>query len=70
MQCLYDWLDCDTDQETDRLLGAQRTDDRGFFDDKVSPQYVFALISQIICFPYNYKQSMNYLNHSVWEKSI
>ncbi|CAG2108155.1 unnamed protein product [Medioppia subpectinata] len=26
--------DCDTDQETDRLLGAQRTDDRGFFEDK------------------------------------
>ncbi|KAH7961042.1 hypothetical protein HPB52_001285 [Rhipicephalus sanguineus] len=26
--------DCDTDQETDRLLGAQRSDDRGFFDDK------------------------------------
>ncbi|XP_054715783.1 uncharacterized protein LOC129225234 [Uloborus diversus] len=26
--------DCDTDQETDRLLGAQRTDDKGFYDDK------------------------------------
>ncbi|XP_064474886.1 protein lin-10-like isoform X2 [Ornithodoros turicata] len=26
--------DCDTDQETDRLLGAQRADDRGFFDEK------------------------------------
>ncbi|EEC20174.1 amyloid beta A4 precursor protein (APP)-binding protein, putative [Ixodes scapularis] len=26
--------DCDTDQETDRLLGAQRSDDRGFFEDK------------------------------------
>jgi len=31
------WLiECDTDQETDRLLGAQRSDDRGFFDEKVS----------------------------------
>src|SRR5438105_3977612 len=28
-------LECDTDQETDRLLGAQRNDDRGFFDEKV-----------------------------------
>lgn len=26
--------DCDTDQETDRLLGKQRTDEHGFFDDK------------------------------------
>jgi len=25
----------DTDLETDRLLGQQRTDDQGFFDDKV-----------------------------------
>jgi hypothetical protein len=29
-------IECDTDQETDRLLGAQRSDDRGFFDEKVS----------------------------------
>ncbi|GBM43883.1 hypothetical protein AVEN_174450-1 [Araneus ventricosus] len=28
--------DCDTDQETDRLLGAQRTDDKGFYDDKLA----------------------------------
>ena len=27
--------DCDTDQETDRLLGAQRADERPYFDDKV-----------------------------------
>lgn len=27
--------ECDTDQETDRLLGAQRAEDRGFFDEKV-----------------------------------
>lgn len=27
--------DCDTDQETDRLLGAQRAEDRPFFEDKV-----------------------------------
>lgn len=26
----------DTDLETDRLLGQQRTDDQGFYDDKVS----------------------------------
>ncbi|KAF4521249.1 hypothetical protein B566_EDAN008450 [Ephemera danica] len=26
----------DTDLETDRLLGQQRTDDQGFFDDKVT----------------------------------
>ncbi|RWS14617.1 uncharacterized protein B4U79_09729 [Dinothrombium tinctorium] len=26
--------ECDTDQETDRLLGAQRADDKGFFDEK------------------------------------
>jgi hypothetical protein len=25
----------DTDLETDRLLGQQRTDDQGFFDEKV-----------------------------------
>lgn len=25
----------DTDLETDRLLGQQRTDDHGFYDDKV-----------------------------------
>ena len=28
--------EADTDLETDRLLGQQRTDDQGFFDDKVS----------------------------------
>lgn len=27
-------LDCDTDQETDRLLGKQRSDDKGFFEDR------------------------------------
>lgn len=26
----------DTDLETDRLLGQQRTDDQGFYDEKVS----------------------------------
>ncbi|KAI1301204.1 Protein lin-10 [Halotydeus destructor] len=26
--------ECDTDQETDRLLGAQRSDDKGFLDEK------------------------------------
>lgn len=28
--------EADTDLETDRLLGQQRTDDQGFFDEKVS----------------------------------
>lgn len=28
--------EADTDLETDRLLGQQRTDDQGFYDDKVS----------------------------------
>jgi len=27
--------EADTDLETDRLLGQQRTDDQGFYDDKV-----------------------------------
>lgn len=27
--------DADTDLETDRLLGQQRTNDEGYFDDKV-----------------------------------
>jgi len=29
--------DCDTDQETDRLLGAQRSEDRTFYEDKNQP---------------------------------
>lgn len=38
----------DTDLETDRLLGQQRTDDQGFFDDKVvSIRHVFPLRSRI-----------------------
>lgn len=28
--------EADTDLETDRLLGQQRTDDQGFYDDKVT----------------------------------
>lgn len=28
--------EADTDLETDRLLGQQRTDDQGFYDDKVN----------------------------------
>jgi hypothetical protein len=43
------WLiECDTDQETDRLLGAQRSDDRGFFDEKVSRFYdsLFTILIQ------------------------
>lgn len=33
--------EADTDLETDRLLGQQRTDDQGFFDDKVKSYYSF-----------------------------
>ncbi|MPC92287.1 hypothetical protein E2C01_087366 [Portunus trituberculatus] len=32
----YPSYDGDTDQETDRLLGQQRSDDPGFYDEKVS----------------------------------
>ena len=34
--------DCDTDQETDRLLGAQRTEDKQYFDERVS--FFFAIL--------------------------
>ena len=33
---IADEEEADTDLETDRLLGQQRTDDQGFYDDKVS----------------------------------
>ena len=29
-------IDCDTDQETDRLLGMQRNDDRGFYENNAN----------------------------------
>lgn len=32
---VVDEEEADTDLETDRLLGQQRTDDQGFYDDKV-----------------------------------
>jgi hypothetical protein len=35
----------DTDLETDRLLGQQRTDDQGFFDDKVVSKSYLLLLS-------------------------
>lgn len=31
--------EADTDLETDRLLGQQRTDDQGFYDDKVGIRF-------------------------------
>lgn len=34
--CTVHAEEADTDLETDRLLGQQRTDDQGFYDDKVS----------------------------------
>lgn len=33
--------EADTDLETDRLLGQQRTDDQGFYDDKVRLYLIF-----------------------------
>lgn len=33
--------EADTDLETDRLLGQQRTDDQGFYDDKVGIRLLF-----------------------------
>ena len=40
----------DTDLETDRLLGQQRTDDQGFFDDKVvSIRHVFLSVVGKVC---------------------
>lgn len=33
---LFHLEEADTDLETDRLLGQQRTDDQGFYDDKVN----------------------------------
>ncbi|XP_054160445.1 uncharacterized protein LOC128958589 [Oppia nitens] len=39
--------DCDTDQETDRLLGAQRCDDRGFFDHKERLNFRFTSMSSL-----------------------
>lgn len=38
--------EADTDLETDRLLGQQRTDDQGFYDDKVG--YTQCLICHFI----------------------
>ncbi|KAJ8736636.1 hypothetical protein PYW08_007292 [Mythimna loreyi] len=38
--------EADTDLETDRLLGQQRTDDQGFFDDKLAPSMNLLLIRQ------------------------
>lgn len=35
--------EADTDLETDRLLGQQRTDDQGFYDDKVGFFFRFSL---------------------------
>lgn len=45
--------DGDTDQETDRLLGQQRSDDPGFYDEKVlclGSRLLSFLISLISCF--------------------
>lgn len=48
--------EADTDLETDRLLGQQRTDDQGFYDDKVrdlvfihSFLFFFSFLRNFIC---------------------
>ncbi len=38
--------DPDTDLETDRLLGQQRTDDQGFFDEKIVSKMKFVNLVQ------------------------
>ena len=39
----------DTDLETDRLLGQQRTDDQGFFDEKVVSKNGSFVVWKYIC---------------------
>lgn len=36
--------EADTDLETDRLLGQQRLDDQGFYDDKVRKKYHYSFL--------------------------
>lgn len=40
--------EADTDLETDRLLGQQRTDDQGFYDDKVCIYFMLNIPSDHI----------------------
>lgn len=41
--------EADTDLETDRLLGQQRTDDQGFYDDKVKRSIEYNIEEVIRC---------------------
>lgn len=41
--------EADTDLETDRLLGQQRLDDNGFYDDKVNIPFRFGYLNFVIC---------------------
>lgn len=58
-------LDCDTDQETDRLLGAQRVDERGYYEEKVRErereslhEFLFISFANDFCF-FNFLESRN-----------
>lgn len=50
--------EADTDLETDRLLGQQRLDDHGFYDEKVYFKGVFAL--HTVCYHCNCKKLIVY----------
>lgn len=39
--------EADTDLETDRLLGQQRTDDQGFYDDKVRFKMIKVILNDL-----------------------
>lgn len=43
---VVDEEEADTDLETDRLLGQQRTDDQGFYDDKVTKIQILRMKSK------------------------
>lgn len=45
---VIDEEEADTDLETDRLLGQQRTDDQGFYDDKVCLINIYFIILFLI----------------------
>lgn len=50
--------EADTDLETDRLLGQQRTDDQGFYDDKVGAYARCCTTLAIRSYRYCYQSSL------------
>jgi hypothetical protein len=52
----------DTDLETDRLLGQQRTDDQGFFDDKVVSMSCMSQLN--LCMSFHMCNRMIFVNNS------